>query len=85
MFVTQKIATSVANILSGKQKTLVLGNLDAQRDWGHARDFMFGVWRIMQHGSPEDFVICSGETHSVREFTELAFSAVGILLRYGVG
>lgn len=75
-FVTRKITRAVAGIERGFQSTLYLGNLDAKRDWGHARDYVDGMWRILQHAEPDDFVLATGETHSVREFVELAFRAV---------
>ncbi len=76
-FVTRKITRAVAAIAHGKQDCLYLGNLDAKRDWGHARDYVEGMWRIVQQNDPDDFVLATGETHSVREFVELAFSEVG--------
>ncbi len=76
-FVTRKITRAVAGIEHGVQDTLFLGNLDAKRDWGHARDYVEGMWRILQHDKPDDFVLATGETHSVREFVELAFAEVG--------
>jgi GDPmannose 4,6-dehydratase len=76
-FVTRKITRAVAAIEKGLQSTLYLGNLDAKRDWGHARDFVDGMWRIVQHETPEDWVLSTGETHSVREFVEHAFIEVG--------
>lgn len=76
-FVTRKITRAVAGIHLGVQKTLYIGNLDAKRDWGHARDYVEGMWRIVQQDSPGDFVLASGETHSVRELIELAFARVG--------
>jgi len=76
-FVTRKIARAVAAIHHGLQDTLYLGNLDARRDWGHARDYVEGMWRILQHGEPDDFVLATGEAHSVREFVELAFAETG--------
>ena len=79
-YVTRKITYNVARIKHGVTKELKLGNLDARRDWGHASDYVQAVWRIMCHKEPDDFVISSGETHSVREFCEAAFSHVG--LRY---
>ena len=75
-FVTRKITRAVAGIQNGLQHALYLGNLDAKRDWGHARDYVEGMWRILQHGEPDDFVLATGETHSVREFVELAFAQV---------
>jgi GDPmannose 4,6-dehydratase len=76
-FVTRKITRAVAAIHLGVQKTLYIGNLDSKRDWGHARDYVEGMWRIVQQETPDDFVLATGETHSVREFVELAFSKVG--------
>jgi GDPmannose 4,6-dehydratase len=76
-FVTRKITRAVAAIHLGAQKTLFIGNLDAKRDWGHARDYVEGMWRIVQQPEPGDFVLATGETHSVREFVELAFAHVG--------
>ena len=76
-FVTRKITRAVAAIEHGQQETLYLGNLDAKRDWGHARDYVEGMWRIVQQAVPDDYVLATGETHTVREFVELAFSAVG--------
>ncbi len=76
-FVTRKITRAVAAIELGLQKKLYLGNLDAKRDWGHARDYVEGQWLILQQDEPDDFVLATGETHTVREFVELAFSHVG--------
>ena len=76
-FVTRKITRAVAAIHLGQQGELFLGNLDAKRDWGHARDYVEGMWRIMQHSEPDDFVLATGEEHSVREFVERAFAEVG--------
>ncbi len=76
-FVTRKITRAVAAIEFGLQRTLFLGNLDAKRDWGHARDFVDGIWRMLQQDQPEDFVLATGEAHSVREFVERAFARVG--------
>ncbi len=76
-FVTRKITRAVAAIHHGLQERLYLGNLDAKRDWGHARDYVEGMWRIVQHGTPDDFVLATGETRSVREFVERAFAEVG--------
>ncbi len=75
-FVTRKITRAVAAIEKGLQKTLYLGNLDAKRDWGHARDYVEGMWRIVQHKEGDDWVLATGETHSVREFVERAFEEV---------
>lgn len=75
-FVTRKITRAVAAIHLGVQKTLHIGNLDAKRDWGHAKDYVEGMWRILQHSEADDFVLATGETHTVREFVELAFSKV---------
>jgi GDP-mannose 4,6-dehydratase len=76
-FVTRKITRAVAAIQFGLQKTLYLGNLDAKRDWGHARDYVEGMWRILQQDQADDYVLSTGETHSIREFVELAFGCVG--------
>lgn len=76
-FVTRKIARAVAAIEFGLQEKLYLGNLDARRDWGHARDYVEGMWRILQAAQPDDYVLATGETHSVREFVEKAFARVG--------
>jgi GDPmannose 4,6-dehydratase len=76
-FVTRKITRAVAAIQLGRQKKLFIGNLDAKRDWGHARDYVDGMWRILQQSEPDDYVLATGETHSVREFIELAFAEVG--------
>jgi GDPmannose 4,6-dehydratase len=75
-FVTRKITRAVAAIHLDLQKTLYIGNLDAKRDWGHARDYVEGMWRIVQQQEPSDYVLATGEAHSVREFVELAFSHV---------
>jgi GDPmannose 4,6-dehydratase len=76
-FVTRKITRAVAAIEHGLQDCLYLGNLDAKRDWGHARDYVEGMWRIVQQEKPDDYVLATGETHSVREFVELAFAEAG--------
>jgi GDPmannose 4,6-dehydratase len=76
-FVTRKITRAVAAIHLRVQKTLYIGNLDAKRDWGHARDYVEGMWRIVQQPEADDYVLATGEAHSVREFVELAFSRVG--------
>jgi len=77
-FVTRKITQAVAHIHKGKQDVLELGNLDAKRDWGHAKDYVYAQWLMLQQNEPKDYVIASGETHSVREFVELSFKEVGI-------
>ncbi|HEX4069152.1 MAG TPA: GDP-mannose 4,6-dehydratase [Candidatus Babeliales bacterium] len=77
-FVTRKITCAVARIAFGLQDGLYLGNLEALRDWGHARDYVEAMWLILQQDVPDDFVISSGESHSVREFVELAFAEIGI-------
>lgn len=81
-FVTRKITLAAARIKLGKQKKLYLGNLNAKRDWGHAKDYVECMWLILQNDEPEDFVIATGEMHTVREFCELAFKEVGIDLRW---
>ena len=77
-FVTKKITQAVARISQNKQLVLRLGNLDAKRDWGHAKDYVYAQWLMLQQDDPDDFVIASGECHTVREFVELAFKEVGI-------
>lgn len=77
-FVTRKITRAVADILAGKKEKLSLGNLNAKRDWGFAGDYVEGMWRILQNDTPGDFVLATNETHTVREFVELAFKEVGI-------
>lgn len=79
-FVTRKITTGIADILTGKTDCLYLGNLDAKRDWGYAGDYVEAIWLILQQDEPDDYVIATGETHTVREFCELAFKKVGINL-----
>ena len=81
-FVTRKITLAAARIAAGEQDKLYLGNLSALRDWGYARDYVECMWLMLQHDAPEDFVIATGEQHSVREFTERAFHEVGIDLRW---
>jgi GDPmannose 4,6-dehydratase len=76
-FVTRKITQAVAAIAAGRQECLYLGNLDSKRDWGHARDYVEGMWRIVQQPTPDDYVLATGETHAVREFVELAFAEIG--------
>ncbi|MBS1853762.1 MAG: GDP-mannose 4,6-dehydratase [Acidobacteria bacterium] len=77
-FVTRKITAGVARILAGRSSELRLGNLDAQRDWGHAREYVDAMWRMLQQPVADDYVVATGECHSVREFVELAFSHVGL-------
>src|SRR5690606_25098212 len=85
-FVTRKITRAVAAIELGLQQRLYLGNLDARRDWGHARDYAEGMWMIVQHPEPNDFVLATGEAHSVREFVEHAFSHIGRCIEWnGIG
>ena len=81
-FVTRKITRAVAAIALGLQKTLFLGNLDAQRDWGHARDYVKAMWMILQQDVPEDFVIATGKTTPVREFVKMAFAEIGVQLEF---
>ena len=83
-FVTRKITAGVARILAGKSRELRLGNLDAKRDWGHAREYVAAMWMMLQQPSPDDYVVATGETHSVREFVELAFSYAGLDYRQHV-
>ena len=81
-FVTRKITRAVAQISLGLQKALFLGNLDAQRDWGHAKDYVEGMWMILQQEKAEDFVLSTGKTTTVRDFTEMAFKEVGISVEW---
>ena len=81
-FVTRKITRAAARISMGTQERVYLGNLDAKRDWGHASDFVEGMWRMLQQEKPEDFVLATGVTTTIREFTELAFAEVGITLEW---
>jgi GDPmannose 4,6-dehydratase len=81
-FVTRKIARAAVRIALGIQQALFLGNLDALRDWGHARDYVEAMWMILQQEQPDDFVIATGENHSVREFVELAFAQLGIMIAW---
>ena len=85
-FVTRKISLAAARISLGKQDKLYLGNMDARRDWGYAKDYVECMWLMLQHDTPEDFVIATGEMHSVREFVTLSFKEAGIELKWdGVG
>jgi len=77
-FVTRKITRAVAEIVAGRQTTVYLGNLDARRDWGYAPEYVESMWRILQHDQPDDFVIATGEMHTVREFLDRAFALVGL-------
>ncbi|MEW5911256.1 MAG: GDP-mannose 4,6-dehydratase [Thermodesulfobacteriota bacterium] len=77
-FVTRKVTRAVARIKAGRQKKLYLGNLDAQRDWGYAADYVEAMWLMLQQEAPDDYVVATGETHSVREFVEEAFAYVGL-------
>jgi GDPmannose 4,6-dehydratase len=77
-FVTRKITSTVARIKAGKAKELPMGNMEAKRDWGHAADYVGAMWRMLQQEEPDDYVVATGETHSVREFAELAFGFAGL-------
>jgi GDPmannose 4,6-dehydratase len=77
-FVTRKITSGVARIVAGKSKELRLGNLDAKRDWGHAREYVEAMWLMLQQSQPDDYVVATGETHSVKEFVDLAFRCAGL-------
>jgi GDPmannose 4,6-dehydratase len=81
-FVTRKISLAAARINKGIQKRLYLGNLDSKRDWGYAKDYVKSMWLMLQHSKPDDFVIASGEQHSVREFVELAFKTISIKIKW---
>ena len=81
-FVTRKITRAAASIKLGRQKRLVLGNLDAKRDWGHAKDYVVGMWAMLQHDTPDDYVLATGETTTVRTFVDWSFEEVGISLEW---
>lgn len=81
-FVTRKITRGVAKIALGMQERIFLGNLDAKRDWGHAKDYVEGMWRILQHETPEDFVLATGITTTVRDFVRMAFREIGVELEF---
>lgn len=81
-FVTKKITKAVARIAQGRQELLTLGNLDAKRDWGYAKDYVECMWLMLQQDSPDDYVIASGETYTVRQFVDMAFAEIGIELRW---
>lgn len=81
-FVTRKITRAVSRIVCGHQKTLLLGNLNAKRDWGYAPEYCEGMWRMLQNNAPDDFVLATGETHTVREFVDLSFKSLGIELEW---
>ena len=81
-FVTRKITRAVASIKKGLQDKLWLGNLDAKRDWGHAEDYVEGMWKVLQHNQAEDFVLATGESNTVRKFCEVAFKEIGISLSW---
>ncbi|MBR5913660.1 MAG: GDP-mannose 4,6-dehydratase [Selenomonadaceae bacterium] len=81
-FVTRKITLAVAKIMAGKQEKLSLGNLNSKRDWGFAGDYVEGMWRILQQDKPDDYVLATGETHTVREFVEAAFEQVNVKIRW---
>ena len=79
-FVTMKIVNGVKNILNGKQTCIELGNIDSQRDWGHAKDYVYGMWLMLQQDHPDDYVLASGKTHTIRSFIEKAFAFKGITI-----
>ena len=81
-FVTRKITTTLGKILNGEEDKLVLGNIDSKRDWGHAKDYVEGMWLILQQDKPDDFVLATNETHSVREFIEKSFSLKGFDIKW---
>ena len=81
-FVTRKITLAASRIAHGLQNKLYMGNLDAQRDWGYAKDYVQCMWLMLQHHTPEDFVIATGQMHTVRRFIELAFGQAGINIRW---
>jgi len=77
-FVTRKITDGVARIHLGLKKEIILGNLDAKRDWGYAEDYVYAMWLMLQHSEPDDFVIASGKNHSIRDLVKIAFKEIGI-------
>lgn len=81
-FVTRKITTQLGRIVKGEQQYIELGNLEAKRDWGHAKDYVEGMWRILQAEVPQDYVLATNEVHSVREFCEISFAKLGFTLRW---
>lgn len=81
-FVTRKITRAVARIKLGMQKKIYLGNLDAKRDWGHAKDYVYGMWLMLQQDNPEDYVLATGQTRSIKEFVDLSFAEVGIGIKW---
>ena len=81
-FVTKKITTALNNIIKGVQEYLILGNLDSKRDWGHAKDYVYGMWLMLQSDVPDDYVLSMNETHSVREFVEKAFALKGFDIKW---
>jgi GDPmannose 4,6-dehydratase len=81
-FVTRKITRGVAAVHHGLQEKLFMGNIDAKRDWGHARDYVEGMWRILQQDQPDDYVLATGETHTVRKFIDMAFAHIGVQIHW---
>lgn len=81
-FVTRKISKAVARIKHGKQEYIELGNMDSKRDWGYAGDYVEGMWRMLQQDKPDDYVLATGETHTIREFCELAFKEIGVDIKW---
>ena len=81
-FVTRKITIAVARISQGLDKCLYLGNIDSKRDWGHARDYVKGMWMMLRYDTPDDYVLATGETHTVREFVEKSFAHVDITIKW---
>jgi GDPmannose 4,6-dehydratase len=81
-FVTMKIVNGVKNILTGTQTCIELGNIDSKRDWGHAKDYVYGMWLMLQQGQPDDYVLASGKTHTIRSFIEKAFAFKGINIEW---
>ena len=81
-FVTMKIVEGVKNIIEGKQEQITLGNLNSRRDWGHAKDYVYGMWLILQHTKADDFVLATGETYSVKQFVEKTFKMKGTFITW---
>ena len=81
-FVTRKITLALGNIIKGNQDKLILGNIDSLRDWGHSKDYVYGMWLILQHDKPDDYILSTNEYHSVREFVEKSFAVKGYIIQW---
>jgi GDPmannose 4,6-dehydratase len=81
-FVTRKITIALGNILKGTQDKLILGNINSFRDWGHAKDYVYGMWLMLQQENPEDYILSTNEYHSVKEFVEMTFALKGFIIKW---